>query len=90
MFGCIYPLTSIFNCSLREGLFPTAWKLANIIHLQYISDRIMNINGHIGKGISNFEMNHGGHGYGQQNLEVESILSFAQAYHCVVANTYFL
>ena len=32
---------------------------------------------------------HGGHGYGQQNPEGESILSFAQAYNLVVANIYF-
>ena len=25
------------------------------------------LNGHVGKGMSNFEMEHGGHGYGQQN-----------------------
>ena len=34
-------------------------------------------------------MEHGGHGYGQQNREGESILSFGQAYNLVVANTYF-
>ena len=34
-------------------------------------------------------MEHGGHGYSQQNPEGESILSFAQAYNLVVANTYF-
>ena len=27
------PLTIIFNCSLREGVLPTAWKSANIIPL---------------------------------------------------------
>ena len=27
------PLTSIFNCSLREGVLPTVWKSANIIPL---------------------------------------------------------
>ena len=27
------PLTSIFNCSLREGVLPTVWKSANIIRL---------------------------------------------------------
>ena len=27
------PLTSIFNCSLREGVLPTMWKTANIIPL---------------------------------------------------------
>ena len=47
------------------------------------------INGHVGKDGSNFEMSHEGHGYGQQNPEGESILSFAQAYNLVVANTYF-
>ena len=35
---------------------------------------------------SNFEREHGGHGYGQQNPEGESILSLAQAYTLVVAN----
>ena len=34
-------------------------------------------------------MQHGGYGYGQQNPEGKSILSFAQAYHLVIANTYF-
>ena len=47
------------------------------------------LNGHVGKDRSNFERKHGGHGYGQQNPEGESILSFAQAYDLVVANTYF-
>ena len=47
------------------------------------------LNGHVGKDRTNFEMEHGGHGYGQQNPEGESILSFAQAYNLVVANTYF-
>ena len=47
------------------------------------------LNGHVGKDRSNFEREHGGHGYGQQNPEGESILSFAQAYNLVVANTYF-
>ena len=41
MFGFMYPLTRIFYCSLREGVLPTAWKSANIIHLPKISDRIM-------------------------------------------------
>ena len=41
IFGFIYPLTSICNCSLREGVLPNAWKSANIIPLQKISDRIM-------------------------------------------------
>ena len=27
------PLTSIFNCSLRERMLPTVWKSANIIPL---------------------------------------------------------
>ena len=27
------PLTSIFNCSLREGVLPTVWNSANISHL---------------------------------------------------------
>ena len=27
------PLTSIFNCSLREGVLPTMWKTVHIIHL---------------------------------------------------------
>ena len=47
------------------------------------------LNGHVGKDRTNFEMEHGGHGYGQQNPEGESILSFAQAYNLVIANTYF-
>ena len=47
------------------------------------------INWHVGKDGSNFEMEHEGHGYGQQNPEGESILSFAQAYNFVVPNTYF-
>ena len=47
------------------------------------------INRHVGKDRSNFQMEHGGHGYGQQNPEGESILIFAQAYDLVVANTYF-
>ena len=48
------------------------------------------LNGHVGKDRSHFEREHGGHGYGQQNPEGESILSFAaQAYNLVVANTYF-
>ena len=46
-------------------------------------------NGHVGKDTSNSEREHGGHGYGQQNPEGESILSFAQAYNLVVAITYF-
>ena len=46
------------------------------------------LNGHLGKNRSNFEMGHGGYGYGQQNSEGESILSFVQAYN-LVANTYF-
>ena len=46
-------------------------------------------NGHAGKDRSHFEMEHGGHGYGQLNPEEESILSFAQAYTLVVANTHF-
>ena len=29
----VAPLTSIFNCSLREGVLPTVWKSANIIPL---------------------------------------------------------
>ena len=51
----------------------------------------VDLNGHVGKDRSNFEMEHGGYGYGQQNPEGEgeSILSFAQAYNLVVANTYF-
>ena len=47
------------------------------------------LNGHVGKDRTNFEMEHGGHRYGQQNPEGESIFSFAQAYNLVVANTYF-
>ena len=47
------------------------------------------LNGHVGKDRSNFEREHGGHGYGQQNPEGESILRFAQAYNLVVVNTYF-
>ena len=47
------------------------------------------INGHVRKDRTNLEMEHGGHGYDQQNPEGDSILSFAQAYHLVVANTYF-
>ena len=47
------------------------------------------LNGHVGKGISHFETEHGGHEYGQQNPEGESIPSFDQAYKLVVANTYF-
>ena len=42
------------------------------------------LNGHVGKDRTNFEMEHEGHGYGQQNPEGESILSFAQAYNLVV------
>ena len=38
------------------------------------------LNWHVGKDRSNFEREHGGHGYGQQNPG-ESILSFAQAYN---------
>ena len=34
------------------------------------------LNGHVGKDRSNFEREHGGHGYCQQNPEGESILSF--------------
>ena len=45
------------------------------------------LNGHVGKDRSNFEREHGGHRYGQQNPEGESILSFAQAYNLVVAHT---
>ena len=55
--------------------------LDEIKNFQYI--------GSVGKDRTNFEMEHGGHGYGQQNPEGESILSFAQAYNLVVANTYF-
>ena len=47
------------------------------------------LKGNVGNHRSIFEMEHGGHGYGQQNPEGESILSFAQAYHLVLANTYF-
>ena len=47
------------------------------------------LNGDVGKDRTNFEMEHEGHGYGQQNPEGESILSFAQSYNLVVANTYF-
>ena len=46
------------------------------------------LNGHIGKERSHFEREHGGYGYGQQNPEGESILSFAQAYNLLVANTF--
>ena len=48
---------------------------------------VQDLNGHVGKDRSNFEREHGGHGYGQQNPEGESIHSFAQAYNLVVANT---
>ena len=47
------------------------------------------LNVHVGKDKSKFEREHGGHGYGQQNPEGESILSFAQAHNLVVANIYF-
>ena len=46
------------------------------------------LNGHVGKERSNFEREHVGYGYGQQNPEGESILSFAQAYNLLVANTF--
>ena len=48
------------------------------------------LNGHVGKGIPNFEMDHAGHGHGHENPEGENILSFVQAYNLVVANTYSL
>ena len=41
------------------------------------------LNWHVGKDRSNFEIEHRGYGYGQQNPEVESIRSFAQAYNLV-------
>ena len=54
--------------------------------IKRISDRIMTM-----KLVSgNFEREHGGHGYGQQNPEGENILSFAQAYNLVVASKYIL
>ena len=43
------------------------------------------LHGHVGKDISNFEMDHGGY----LHPEGEIILIFAQAYNLGVANTYF-
>lgn len=46
-------------------------------------------NGHIGKLANGYEGIHGGHGYGDRNIEGERILEFAVAHNLVVGNSYF-
>ena len=46
-------------------------------------------NGHVGASAHGFESVHGGHGYGERNMEGERILDFALANDLIVGNTQF-
>ena len=47
------------------------------------------LNGHIGCKANGFEGIHGGHGFGERNLEGERILEFGEATEMLVANSFF-
>ena len=47
------------------------------------------LNGHVGRDMSGFEQEHGGHSFGERNEEGDDVLRFAQAYNLGIVNTYF-
>ena len=47
------------------------------------------MNGHVGMEADGFEGIHGGHGFGNRNVEAEMLFEFADAMDLAVANTWF-
>ena len=48
----------------------------------------MRFNSHVGKDCGEYEMVHGGHGFGDRNDFGEAILDFTVAYDLIVADTF--